>query len=90
MDVPSHAEVVEQIDSFLSRHDMAPSRFGRAALGEPAFVSTLRAGRTPGLGTLAKLFAFMRERDAELERSATAASRSGGRDGAHRLNAGAR
>ncbi len=90
MDVPSHAEVVALVDSFLTRRDMKPSRFGRDALGEPQFVSQLRAGRMPGLVTLTKLRDFMRERDEIAERSVMVADRSGGRRAAHRLNAGAR
>lgn len=90
MDVPTPAEVVEQIDSFLERHSMKPSRFGRDALGEPQFVAEVRSGRAPGLTTLVKLRDFMRERDAVLERSAIAADRSASDARPHRLNAGAR
>ena len=88
MDVPSHAEVVEQIDGFLARHAMAPTRFGRDALGEPSFVSMVRAGRTPGLETLTKLRDFMRERDEQL--AAMAPGDTTGGAPAHRLSAGAR
>lgn len=86
MDVPSSAEVVEQIDAFLARHGMAPTRFGRDALGEPQFVSSLRAGRMPGLGTLGKLRDFMRDRDEQL----MTADGSAGVTATHRLSAGAR
>ena len=89
MDVPSHAEVVELIDTFLKRHDMAESRLGRDALREPQFVSQVRAGRTPGLATLAKLRDFMRDRDELLDGSAMAPGSTGGTNAAHRLNAGA-
>lgn len=85
--MPSPAEVVEQIDAFLARHDMAPTRFGRDALGEPQFVSSLKAGRVPGLGVLARLSLFMRERDAELAMTADNGSAQPRR---HRLSAGAR
>ena len=87
MDFPSHADVVEKIDSFLARHDMAPTRLGRDALGEASFVSMVRAGRTPGLGTLAKLRDFMRERDEQL---AIASDDGGIEPPRHRLSAGAR
>lgn len=86
MDVPSPADVVEQIDSFLARHRMAPSRLGRDALGEPQFVTSLRAGRMPGLATLQKLGDFMRERDEQLT---MAGEDSAGDRSAHRLSAGA-
>ena len=87
MDLPSHPEVVERIDSFLARHGMAPSRLGREALGEAQFVSEVRKGRTPGLGTLGKLLEFMRKRDDEL---VTASDSTPGGVDQHRLNAGAR
>jgi hypothetical protein len=86
MDVPSHTEVVEQIDAFLSRHDMAPSRLGRDALSEPQFVSQVRKGRLPSLTTLGKLFDFMRSCDRGLT-SSIAADRSGSAARPHRLNA---
>ncbi|WP_425230246.1 hypothetical protein [Sphingomonas sp.] len=87
MELPSHAEVVALIDSFLARHRMAPSRLGRDALGEPQFVGQVREGRVPGLSTLTKLSDFMRERD---ERLAMAGDHSGAGGPAHRLSAGAR
>jgi hypothetical protein len=90
MDVPSHAEVVEKIDAFLDRHDMAPSSFGRKALGEPQFVSQVRAGRLPNLSTLRKLTDFMQVCDDDAERLAMEPTVSGPAAGPHRLNAGVR
>jgi hypothetical protein len=84
MDVPSHADVVAQIDAFLDRQSMKPSRLGRDALGEPQFVSQLRAGRMPGLDTLLKLSAFMRRRDEQLIMASDGKAASGT---SHRLNA---
>lgn len=89
MDVPSHAKVVEQIDDFLTRHDMAPTTFGRSALGEASFVTTLRDGRMPGLRTLQKCAEFMRSKDEELELSIASDPKGRGKP-AHRLSAGAR
>lgn len=65
MDIPSHAQLVEQIDEFLTRHRMAPSRFGREISGEPNLVTSIREGREPNLGTLRKIAAFMGEKDAK-------------------------
>ena len=87
MDVPSHADVVAQIDAFLSRQGMKPSRLGRDAFGEPQFVSQVRAGRVPGLSTLLKLSEFMRRRDEEL---GMASDHNGEPTQPHRLNAEAR
>lgn len=75
MNVMTHAELIERIDAFLSRHAMAETTFGRRATGEPALVSTLRDGRSPSLATLNRLAAFMAERDAELsERPASSSA----------------
>lgn len=49
------------IDMFLSRTGMAASRLGKEALGDPNFVSDLRAGRVPGLLLIDKVRAFMSE-----------------------------
>lgn len=87
MDIPSHAELVAQLDAFLIRQKMAPSSFGRAALGEPSFVSTVRAGRMPGLQTLLKISKFMRDRDAAIS---IAKNNDFPAQQSHRLNAEAR
>jgi hypothetical protein len=66
MDIPTHAELVAKIDSFLERHDMAPTRLGRDATGEPNLIPSIRAGRSPNLDTLNKLADLMAEHDARL------------------------
>jgi hypothetical protein len=95
MEIPTHAELVEQINSFLDRHQMAPSRFGRDALREPQFVLEVRAGRLPTLGTLRKLKAFMAARDEALESEeanvgSTAPASTSRKAALHRLSAEAR
>lgn len=90
MDLPSHADVVAKIDAFLIRHDMAPSRFGRDALGEAQFVSEVRAGRQPNLPTLRKVSDFMRDLDEALAESLMTAQCKTTRAASHRLNAGGR
>lgn len=87
MDVPSHEEVVAQIDAFLSRQRMKPSRLGRDAFGEPQFVKEIKEGRMPGLATLLKLSAFMRQRDEALLMKREDNDRAAV---VHRLNAGGR
>jgi hypothetical protein len=93
MDIPTHAELVERINSFLLRHDMKPSRFGRDAMNEPQLVLQLRQGREPTIGTLNKLLTFMARRDAERIEAAERiieAHHNGDDAPAHRLTAGAR
>ena len=39
--------LIRSVESFLSRHAMSASRFGRVAAQDPRLVSDLRAGRDP-------------------------------------------
>ena len=36
------AKLLKEIEGFLARHRMAPSTFGRLAMGDPSFMSTLK------------------------------------------------
>lgn len=65
MDIPTHAELVDRIEKFCARHDMAESTFGRLSLNNPGFVGNLRGDnpRSPTLDTLNKLAAFMAAED---------------------------
>lgn len=49
------------IDAFLSKTGMAPSTFGLKSIGDPNFVTDIRAGRVPGLLLIDKVRAFMSE-----------------------------
>lgn len=68
MELPTHDELIERIDTFLKRHGMAESRLGRDAVGEAQIISDIRKGRSPRLSTLEKLANFMAERDGALDR----------------------
>lgn len=74
MDIPTHAELVERIDAFLQRHDMAPSRLGREVTGEPNLIFSIREGRQPNLDTLNRLANYMAEQDAALPPEASSAA----------------
>lgn len=39
--------LIRTVESFLSRHQMSPTRFGRDAAQDPRLVADLRAGRAP-------------------------------------------
>jgi hypothetical protein len=66
MQYPTEAELLEKIESFCERHDnMAPTRFGRDATGNPHVIRDIREGRSPSLRTVRRLIDFMAERDAE-------------------------
>lgn len=70
MDVPSQSQVIASIEAFLARHDMAPTRFGREATGEPQLLQSLREGRSPSLKVLASVSAYMRAKDGETAHAA--------------------
>ncbi|WP_370169778.1 hypothetical protein [Sphingobium abikonense] len=67
MDIPTHREVLAQIEAFLLRHNMAPTRFGREATGEPQLIDSMQKGRSPSLKVLERVAVFMKERDTAAE-----------------------
>jgi hypothetical protein len=64
MQVITEAELIARIRSFLERHDMAPTTFGRKATGEPQIISSIEGGRSPSLKVVQRIIAFMDETDA--------------------------
>ena len=52
---------VAQVEDFLKRTGIKPSEFGRQAVGDKAFITNLRRGRSPTLATVDKVLAFMGE-----------------------------
>lgn len=67
MDIPSPAELIEKIETFCVRHEMAPTRFGRDAINDPNLLTDLNAGRRlPGLAKLQRIADFMARKDGEL------------------------
>jgi len=52
--------LIEQIDGFLDRTGMKPTRFGRLATGQSHLIQTLREGRSPSLRTANRILEFMR------------------------------
>ncbi len=51
--------LLEQVDAFLERTGMAPTRLGLAALSDGGLVKGLRAGRSLSLRNAEKLQRFM-------------------------------
>ncbi|MBO9624032.1 MAG: hypothetical protein J7500_15090 [Sphingomonas sp.] len=51
--------VQRKIEKFLRRTDMAPTRFGRLAIGDPRLVHDLRRGREPRPRMVARIEAFL-------------------------------
>jgi len=73
MDIPTHAELVARYEEFCRRHDMAETRFGREATGEPQLIASIRSGRSPSLKTLQRVASYM----AEVEKRRSAEDRDG-------------
>lgn len=40
-------ELLDQIETYLERSRISPSKFGRLVVGDPRFVNDLRCGRRP-------------------------------------------
>lgn len=47
------------IEAFIASHRMAPTRFGKEAVGDPKFVFDLRNGREPSWRTAQRVKEFM-------------------------------
>ena len=51
--------LLREVEKFIRRSDIAPTRFGREAVGDPRFVFDLRRGRDPRPRTIARVRAFL-------------------------------
>lgn len=51
--------LLREVEKFLRRSDIAPTRFGREAVGDPRFVFDLRRGRDPRPRTVERVRAFL-------------------------------
>lgn len=51
------------VNAFLRRSGMPPTRFGREALGDPRFVGDLRLGRCPGPRVRSRVYAFIARKE---------------------------
>jgi hypothetical protein len=63
----TRAELVAEIESFLARHEMAPTTFGMRACRDVHLVSRLRRGAGVNLSTVEKIQAFMRQFEADVK-----------------------
>lgn len=62
-------DFLADIESFLARTGIPPSRFGVIVCNDPNFVFDLRNGRSPNLRTLNKVQEFVNEYEGQLGRS---------------------
>lgn len=51
--------LLREVEKFLRRSDVAPTRFGRDAVGDPRFVFDLRNGRDPRPRTIERVLAYL-------------------------------
>jgi hypothetical protein len=68
MDIPTPDELVRHYEAFCKRHDMAETRFGREATGEPQLIQSIRNGRSPSLNVLNRVKAYIADKDEALSR----------------------
>jgi hypothetical protein len=59
--------LIRTIETFLRRHEMPATKFGRLAAHDPRFVLDLRMGRTPRPATEARTRAWMKGYEAKAE-----------------------
>jgi len=57
--------LLPQVERYLRRSGMPPSRFGREAVGDPRFVHDLRLGREPRPKTTARVAAWLKDHPTE-------------------------
>ncbi|MDB5550056.1 MAG: hypothetical protein JWL86_40 [Rhizobium sp.] len=55
------AQLLEQIEAFLKRTDMAPTRFGLETLADGGLIKGLKAGRSLSLKNAQKVVQFMED-----------------------------
>lgn len=55
-----NVHLLREVEKFLRQSDVAPTRFGRDALGDPRFVFDLRNGRDPRPGTVARVISYLK------------------------------
>ena len=53
-------DLLSEIEGYLARNAMPPSKFGRMAVGDPRFVQDLRGGRIPRRKTLERVKCYLR------------------------------
>jgi len=51
--------LLREVERFLRQSEIAPTRFGREAVGDPRFVFDLRNGRDPRPQTVARVRAYL-------------------------------
>lgn len=58
-------DLLKVIEAFLTKHQMEPTSFGKAALNDPNFVTDLRGGREVRRRTEERVRQWMADRDSQ-------------------------
>lgn len=61
MEMMTDTDLLAKVEAFLAQHGMAPSKFGREAMADPALVTHLRNGRSLTLRNAERVVNFMSE-----------------------------
>jgi len=62
-------ELLNEIETYLSRTGLAASKFGRLAVGDPRFVEDLRSGRRPRRKTLERVSCYLADCEKDISSS---------------------
>lgn len=57
--ITPHIDLATMIEAHCAKSGMSPTAFGTAAVGDPSFVSDLKAGREPRRATIRRVVDFI-------------------------------
>lgn len=64
-------DFMAEVEGFLSRSGVAPTRFGQDAIGDPNLVRNLRDGRSPSLKTVERVLDCIRRNEVAIHTPTT-------------------
>lgn len=67
----TNEQFMAEVEGFLSRSGMAPTRFGQDAVGDPNLIRNLREGRSPSLKTVERVLDCIRRNDVAIHSPTT-------------------
>jgi hypothetical protein len=57
---PTIKALLDDIEAFCDKVELSPTRFGVLATNDGNFIRAIRRGRTPSLGTITRVYRFMK------------------------------
>lgn len=61
MKIPTHKELVADIEAYIDQNNMTPTIFGKKFLSDSGSVSRLKSGSDPRLSTVQKIYKIIDE-----------------------------